>query len=192
MSKSDGTPTEPVHGVTQRLAEWVDGLNHEHTLADEAAKFIANEREHHRDEFFDWLVEQAAETVVATAMRTRQSSQRSRARNSPSSSFAAQAKKFLAGDTEALGPFRIVHAVSAENVRKPVGQMRGEDHLFVADQYRDTGRRSMLLDAFHRAIAKRIGSKTTAEVFAEAEYARLQNWFITGRRKDAEGELGAA
>lgn len=178
--------------TSERIIEWADAIEDPHLLAEETAKFIAHERANHEEEFFQWLIDVAAETCVMTAMRSHQQRQRSAARNTPASKFEAASKAYAAGDKDAFkSVFAVVHAVTAENLRKPVAQMTGLDHLYVADYYRNEGKRSMMLDSFHRIVAKKVGARTTAEVFNEGDYARIQHWFLNGRRKDVEHELGS-
>ncbi|TDB86479.1 hypothetical protein E1264_17940 [Actinomadura sp. KC216] len=84
------------------------------------------------------------------------------------------------GDREAISIFATVrYVVDEDETRRPLGEMTGTDHLFVAAQYGRSAAKAQMLQAFHRAVAKKVGKRKTAEVFAEAEYDRLYR-SITG------------
>lgn len=74
--------------------------------------------------------------------------------------------------------FKIVYVVDQKHTRKTVGEMTGRDHRFVAENYEATAKRSALLAAFHRAVAKKVGDRKTSEVFTQEEYARMFNSIV--------------
>lgn len=87
------------------------------------------------------------------------------------------------GDDAALrriGMFSITHRVDDGNTQKLVGEMTGEDHLFVASDYGQQAKPLLMEEAFHKAVAKKVGSKRTSEVFTEAEYEAMYR-SITGK-----------
>jgi hypothetical protein len=51
--------------------------------------------------------------------------------------------------------------------------MTGVDHVFVAAGYQRQERTAAMLAAFHVAVAKKVGKRTTAEVLSVEQYERL-------------------
>lgn len=91
------------------------------------------------------------------------------------------------GNAQHLSPFKLTYVVNERNVRRRVADMTAEDHEFVADRYRVTADRNLLLEAFHRQVARRIGEgRTTADVLDEDTYTRLYA-SIVGDAPDDEG-----
>lgn len=106
-----------------------------------------------------------------TAARTRAEARRFR-----EASDAAEA-----GDEDALSIFASVrYVVDDGETRRALGDMTGADHLFVADDYSASAAKARMLEAFHRAVAKKVGKRRTSEVFTEAEYQKLYD-SLTGR-----------
>ena len=94
--------------------------------------------------------------------------------------FAAAAGAFEVADDRGpaavvlLGMFGELHVVDAGQTRKRAGDMTGPEHLFVAEvTYQRTANTALMLAAFHRAVAGKVGSQRTADVLSEAEYERL-------------------
>ncbi|WP_433233842.1 hypothetical protein [Actinomadura nitritigenes] len=78
------------------------------------------------------------------------------------------------GDRQALSIFTTVrYVVDEDATRRPLGEMTGADHLFVAREYGRSAAKSAMLSAFHEAVARKVGDRKTAEVFSETEYNRL-------------------
>lgn len=106
-----------------------------------------------------------------TAARTRGEARRFR-----TASDAAEV-----GEGEALSMFVTVrYVVDDDETRRVLGDMTGADHLFVADGYRESAAKARMLEAFHRAVAKRVGKRKTSDAFSEAEYQKLYD-SITGQ-----------
>lgn len=63
---------------------------------------------------------------------------------------------------------------------KPLGEMTGADHRFVAKDYEAKGKTMLLLGEFHRAVAKRVAGRRTSEVFTEERYLKLRNSIVGG------------
>lgn len=87
--------------------------------------------------------------------------------------FTAALADYTTGDRHALSAFDVPYVVDRHHLRKPVREMTGADHAFVADRYTVTGNRALLLAEFHRQVARRVGDRTTAEVFTEDQYEEL-------------------
>lgn len=105
-----------------------------------------------------------------TAARTRGDARR----------FRAASNAAAAGDSEALSMFATVrYVVDDEETRRLLGDMTGADHLFVANGYRESAAKARMLEAFHRAVAKKVGKRKTSDVFTEAQYQKLYD-SITG------------
>lgn len=77
------------------------------------------------------------------------------------------------GDRESLSTFAVRLVVDEDETRRPIGQMTGRDHLFVADGYGRTAKKAAMLEAFHRAVAKKVGKRRTADVFSETQYQQM-------------------
>lgn len=126
-----------------------------------------------------WLHTLASQLLTdAISMRERSIRTVTRRRAS-SRAFGKAAEAAEAGDTTELGSFAVTYAIDEANTRRRVADMTGTDHRFVATDYTRKAKRSQMLAAFHRAVAKKCGSKRTAEVMSEAEYDRLYQ-SITG------------
>lgn len=88
--------------------------------------------------------------------------------------FADAAAQAATGDLSGLAAFDVVYEIDVEHTRRHVRDMTGADHRYVADRYDESSNRSKLLAEFHRAVAKKVGSKKTADVFKdEQQYLRL-------------------
>lgn len=145
-----------------------------------AAKLVAAVEEHDPDSLDEWLHAHAV-AITTLEIGTRLRSIRARhVRRAAARSFAEAVEAAEDGDAEPLTHFTVVYEVSDDHVRRPVAHMTGADHLYVAGAYRASGRRDLMLAAFHRAVAKKVGKHTTAEVFSEAEYHDLLH-SIAGR-----------
>lgn len=160
-----------------RLAEHRESLAGDFVPAVEAAGFVEWMASEHPDELAEWMRSKAvyfATRELGDMLR----SERSRAaRRAGSRAFGVAVSS---GDDEALSVFRSVCVVDESNTRRAVGDMTGADHRFVAGQYEANGNRVLSLAAFHRAVAKRVGRKRTAEVIDEATYERLRSSFLAG------------
>lgn len=111
-----------------------------------------------------------------TAARTRGEARR----------FRAATEAAVGGDDAPLSLFATVRYVVDENeTRRVLGDMTGTDHLFVADGYRESAAKARMLEAFHRAVARKVGKRKTSDVFTEAEYQRLYD-SITGRGPESK------
>lgn len=157
-------------------AEWDEHMARndieDFVLGVEAEKLVAYLRANKPAELRMWLDEHAA-TFVADCVRHRGRSRRSKAQQRQGAhDFAEAAARFEAGDDEALNPFKLLtHCI--EGRWKRLGAMRGQDHLYVADDYRCKGKKQLLLAKFHQAVAERIGDRTTEEVFTEEKYLEM-------------------
>lgn len=100
---------------------------------------------------------------IGHRFRTRRQSAESRKR-------AAFADAAEAGE---LAVFLEYAVVDADGTRKRIGDMTGADHRFVAGEYQASSEWDALMAAFHRAIAKRVGPKRTADVLSERQYLAI-------------------
>lgn len=93
-------------------------------------------------------------------------------RNARAGRFAAGVDDAVGGGKEAVSAF--LATCSVDGVQMTVGAMRGEDHAWVAEmRYGRPGRAQLMLESFHKAVAKRCGAKRTDEVFTEEAYQKL-------------------
>lgn len=73
-----------------------------------------------------------------------------------------------------LGLFAVNYVVDDSNTRKQAADMTGPEHLFVAvNTYQRSANQALMLAAFHRAVAEKVGGKRTSEVFSAQEYEHL-------------------
>lgn len=116
-----------------------------------------------------------AAVILADVVARRSNSMRQATRlGAPRKAFAEAARTFAAdGDPRALRPFSAEYVVDDENTRRSVANMTASDCRFVAAKYEDASRISKLEAAFHRAVAKKIGSSAVGEVFTEAQYLEM-------------------
>lgn len=138
--------------------------------ADLADKLIANDPAL----LAGWLW-QRAQTVLSDVLARRSNSSRSAARAmAPRHAFAQAAEAYdRTGDPSQLRALQAEYVVNRENLRRRVADMTGADHLFVANTYMLTSKRASMLAAFHRAVAKKVGDRRTAEVFSEEQYLAM-------------------
>lgn len=133
-----------------------------------------------------WLNTRAP-VIIADHIGTRDRVQRAKAaRQRPVREFASAAEQLAAGDAEAMSIFRERLVVNAENLRRPIGDMTKDDHLFVAADHVKRSEAALFEASFHRAIAKKIPvGKTTKDVLSEEEYVRLRDSIRPRGRKSA-------
>lgn len=117
--------------------------------------------------WLDTLAVQFLTEVITTRERSIRATARSRA---GARTFGSAVK---AGDVELVGSFAVTYVVGADNSRRRVADMTGDDHRFVAGGYRETEARARMLAAFHEQVARKAGDRCTAEVMSEAEYDLL-------------------
>lgn len=135
-----------------------------------AAKLHNDLLERDPDLLSGWLRMHAV-AILADAM-----SQRIRSRRGATRRYQAQARfsdAAQSGDRHRMSPFMVRHVVDDHHTSRPVGEMTGNDHLFVASEYDHSARSSAMLASFHRAVARRVGDRKTREVLDEESYARL-------------------
>jgi hypothetical protein len=111
---------------------------------------------------------------VRDAIDARLRSLRGQARYSSRSVFGDLARRKAAGeDVKMVDHFKLVFEIDPKHTRKTVAEMTGADHRYVASQYESNSKRTALLAAFHRVVAKKVGNKKTAEVIDLDTYDRL-------------------
>lgn len=78
-----------------------------------------------------------------------------------------------------LSLFDLSYVVNDDNLRKPLGEMIGSDHFYVAEAYRQESRRASAYAELHDQIGRAVGRKLTRTVYSETDLRQL---FV-----DAEG-----
>lgn len=132
-------------------------------------------------DLLDGWLHAIAEHALTDVITKRERSQRATARTRAGSKAFAEARDALEnGDQAALSMFAVTFAVDEDNTRRRVADMTGKDHLFVAADYERDAKPLLMEAAFHKAVAKKVGSKRTADVFSEAKYDELYR-SITGK-----------
>jgi hypothetical protein len=148
----------------------LDAIDGDFVAAILADKLVANAE---ATELNEWLHEHAVAFVTAR-IKERCASRRSSAlRRAPARRFGKAAAAAESGDLEPISHFRVVYVVDDTDTRRSVGDMTGADHTFVASRYEQRGNRQLMLGAFHRSVAKKVGKRRTADVFTEEQYDAL-------------------
>lgn len=115
-----------------------------------------------------WLSAHAP-ALIAEQIKHRLASARQRARlNASRSAFAADARRFVGGEVEALSHWRAVrYVVDANNTQRPLLEMNSDDLNYAASRYGRIASSSLLEEAFLRALAGKVGKNTVGEIFTE-------------------------
>lgn len=160
--------------LNDRLSAFMDALPEEVVFGLEAERFIKHDEATNPGELDEWfqvhkvrlIAEQMSLIVRAdrrvTAARVRRDGLFPPAPTSPEERTAVAHR--LIDDW---------HAVTVDHVRKRAGDMTGADHKFVAATYTDTGNNAMMLAAFHRAVAKKVGNRKTCDVLNADRYEEM-------------------
>jgi hypothetical protein len=144
--------------------------------AEQAQQITNTMREDHPAEHQQFL-EAEAPNLYHTLLRNRIHSQRARARHARDpTQFNQQA---TAGDLNRFQLWRC--CVDPQNTQRAIGDMTGKDHLYVADNYHTSAEKAKFLAEFHRAIARKIGSRKTSDVYTETQFFNLYQR-ITGNQ----------
>jgi len=139
-----------------------------------AAQIVANLRVTDPDLLTGWL-DELAESCMVSALRGYERAVRGKNRHG-ALDFSEAASRFETGDT--TNRFTERYVVDSLNTWKSLGEMTGSDHRFVADRYRDRAASNGLLAKFHEAVAKKVGSQKTSEVFSVATYTELEGSIV--------------
>jgi hypothetical protein len=119
-----------------------------------------------------WLRDNAAKFIQSHLTRIL-SADRSKARTSLGArSFQAAAARFAAGDIDALSVYELSYAVE-DGTQKLVMDMIGRDHLYIAERFGMEAKPFAMLEAFHKAVAKKVGTRKTSEVFTQEKYEAM-------------------
>lgn len=166
--------TEP-SDVNRRIAETIDALRPEgdYVRAVLGGKVIAHLAETQPDLLDAWLHDNAA-VFMTDYIGVRERSQRATLRRgSEAAAFGAAAKAAEAGDVAALSIFEARLIVDDNDTARRIGDMTSVDHLYVASAYDASAQADLMLAAFHKAVAKKLGRRRTADVLSEQQYERL-------------------
>lgn len=174
-----GGPCEiGIQGEIKRLVEdWpLDAV-----VAVEAEKMYLRFIEMAPEALDEWL-KANARRILAAELGYQLGQYRNAARNgAPIAGFKDRAAQRAAGK-EVAEPspsrhFDATHVVAAGSVRRKAGDMTAADHIFVANTYTRDGNDLLMMAAFHKAVAKRVGDKKTSDVFTEDTYAAMLRGF---------------
>lgn len=151
-----------------------DGMKGDFVAPIEASRFVAEMRSKHPVVLAEWM-DAHAERIVAQMLVGHLNAERKR--------LVRQAERFpidIEGqEAFARSLFDQAYVVDDEFLRRPLRDMTGDDHRFVAAAYHSDGTRALALAAFHEAVARKVGRKTTGEVFTEDRYAQMLASFTT-------------
>lgn len=165
----------------ERLEDWREQLNGADYIARvEAEKFVAMMSAEHPSELQDWLTAHAVTFAVRAFRQRDQDARRIQRTREPQRSFADAIQ--ASADGAGVGVFEKYLVINDDALRRPIGEMTGRDHAFVARNYANTGKQALLLAAFHGALEKKVGERRTSEVFTEEQYLAMRDQVLS---KDA-------
>lgn len=156
-------------------AEFLAALPESYVPAIEAERFVAELRDRDPGALADWLDLHAVSIVGQDFSRIRTRERQQISRESSARRFADEA----ASGQMTPGLWAITFRVDDDDTQKQLRAMTAADHLFVAASYDVDAKRSSMLAAFHRAVAKKVGRRTTEEVFTPEKFLALRE-SITG------------
>lgn len=93
--------------------------------------------------------------------------------------FARHVEAFEAGD---LNAFDLAHELEGSYTR--VADWTAADHREMADKYGASAHELSLFEAFHRAVARKVGKRTTSEVFTPEQYERMLGRMLRRGQKE--------
>lgn len=133
-----------------------------------ASKLAAELREKDPAALTLWLDEHAERFLTDEISRRLSSTRATAARQAKARAFAD-----AGDDVELVAQFAVVHVVADDFTRRRVGDMTGDDHRYVASAYGASGRYDLMCEAFHLAVARKVGKKRTADVLTEDQYSEM-------------------
>jgi hypothetical protein len=161
------------HPFLVRMDDWQAKTPGPYKNPEEAARFLASERANHPGEVEDFAMAHLLSFVIECFGHH----QRSILAGTRRSALCDTRRKNLSDMSEAVAdgrsPFDAMLVIDAEGTKKRIADMDGSEHLFVSRFYSARAKHSTLHAAFHKAIAKRLGSKVTADVFSPSDYEAL-------------------
>lgn len=138
-----------------------------------ASKLVKRLRSNDPKLLAEWL-DHMAETILTDYVGDRARMQRNHAMSTAAGrEFSRQAKAAHDDGGEAVTLFAATYAINEENLRRPVGEMTGTDHMYVAGRYEQSGKSALMKAAFHRAVGKKIGNRRTQDVLTPNQYEEL-------------------
>jgi hypothetical protein len=171
--EAGGMINDPLHLL---LRQHLDALEGDVSFAIEAEKFIANAD---RKVIDAWLDDHLITLMSAELRRVAAAGRRQlRASSSPCSVFRdAAAEATTGGSREPLKRFTVFEVMfpfNEESEQRRLGEMGKAHCLGAADYYRNEAMPFLMEEAFFRALAKKVGSKTVSEVFTEEQVIALR------------------
>ena len=162
----DTTPRTPEELLSKLIdAELTDGV----VPSEAAARIVATMEQAHAEELRAWMAAQATRLIareIADIMRSNR--HRVMARRG-----AIRFRAAIESADDVTGLYDTWHTVNEENARRRLADMTGADHAFAADAYRASASASLMREAFHRVLARRVGDRRTADVLPEEECQRI-------------------
>jgi hypothetical protein len=120
-----------------------------------------------------WLDSQAAQ-FVWQSINNRDRSVRSRTRHQAKrQAFAVAAGKAEAGDFTELRKFMDMPIPVADGTTRKLGILRKDDLAFAADRYGRLAHDNQMMEAFLRALAKKVGAGTVEERYSEEQLQKM-------------------
>lgn len=158
--------------LSERLREHREGLTGDFVAALEAQQFVTMMQAEHPEELEAWMHTRVIQ-FVTESLTHQERGQRARLVRG-----ARFSRAFGDGDTTELSLFRLSWPINDEDVRRPLGQMRRPDLMFVAGHYERDGNQKMAMAAFMRALAKKAGARPVGEVMSEEKCSALLHSFV--------------
>ena len=161
--------------MTEEIARLIRGLieaeleAEEFTRAEVAERIIAKLRRDHPGAYDDWIAEQARSTMVRFIGEVHRNARAAAMNLRP---FAKMRRTIDSGEP-APRLMDLPFQVDDDGRMVPIRNMTGRDHLYVAESYHSAAEPLLMREAFHRALAKRVGSRKTGDVLTEEQCQRI-------------------
>ena len=125
-------------------------------------------------ELLDGWLHTQAEHFVWQAINDRDRSRRSHVAHTARRGLFRQAtERHDDGDSAPLAQFLQLPYTVEDGTRLELGQMRKPDLLFVADDYARRSRENAMWEAFMRALAKKVGTRTVADHYTDEQLSAM-------------------
>lgn len=157
----------------------IDTAEGDFVAAVEAEKLIAAAQEKEPSALDEWLHLNAVGFATQALSQRIRHQRVSAQRNPEMRKFQAAIDAHERGDDECISHFVTRYEIDDAHTRRRVADMTGADHNYVADRYNVTGKQALLLESFHRAIAKKVGKRRTADAINEDQYDALFRSIVT-------------
>lgn len=165
------------------MSQYVDKIVHANgdVVPAVAARELSRELLRTDPELLTGWLDNNADVFIAEAISKALRSARARARaQARPRAFKKATEEFeKTGDSSVFSVFDVRLCIDDNNTQRRIGDMTGNDHMFVANRHYTDSRRAKLLGDFHRSLADRLGDQRVSDVYTEEQFADMYR-SITG------------